>query len=100
MQVKTIWVGVPIVAQQMKNPASVQEDAGSIPGLAQWVKGSCVASGAEDGVFNNEINWREVEPQLRSVDRLKILVPGVLLQHSGLRIQPEFGIVTAVPRVA
>ena len=29
---------VPIVAQQVKNPASIHEDVGLIPGLAQWVK--------------------------------------------------------------
>ena len=29
---------VPVVAQQVKNPASIHEDAGSIPGLAQWIK--------------------------------------------------------------
>ena len=32
-----IW-GVPIVAQQVKNPTSIQEDASSIPGLDQCVK--------------------------------------------------------------
>ena len=29
---------VPFVAQQVKNLASIHEDAGLIPGLAQWVK--------------------------------------------------------------
>ena len=30
--------GVPVVAQQVKNPTSTHEDAGSIPGLTQWVE--------------------------------------------------------------
>ena len=30
-------IGVPVVAQQVKNPASIHEDEGSIPGLTQWV---------------------------------------------------------------
>ena len=30
--------GVPIVAQQVKNPTSTHEDAGLIPGLTHWVK--------------------------------------------------------------
>ena len=30
--------GVPTVAQWVKNPTSIQEDVGLIPGLVQWVK--------------------------------------------------------------
>ena len=29
---------VPIVAQRVKNPSSIPEDAGLIPGLTQWAK--------------------------------------------------------------
>ena len=35
---KYIQQGVPVVAQQVKNPASIHEDAGSILGLDQGVK--------------------------------------------------------------
>ena len=41
--------GVPIVVQQVKNPTSVHEDMGLIPGLAQWVKGSSVATSCSVG---------------------------------------------------
>ena len=34
----TKYQGVPVVAQQVKNPTSIHEDGGSIPGLTQWVK--------------------------------------------------------------
>ena len=31
-------LGAPIVTQQLTNLASIHEDTGTIPGLAQWVK--------------------------------------------------------------
>ena len=33
-----LLAGVPDVAQRVKNPASIHEDLGLIPGFAQWVK--------------------------------------------------------------
>ena len=32
------YMGVPVVAQQVKNPTSIHEDAGWISGLVQWIK--------------------------------------------------------------
>ena len=36
-------MGVLVVAQQVMNLISIHKDGGLIPGLSQWVKGSCVA---------------------------------------------------------
>ena len=33
-----IFPGVPVMAQRVKNPSSIHEDAGLIPGLNEWVK--------------------------------------------------------------
>ena len=32
------FIGVPVVAQWVKNPTSIHEDMGLIPGPNQWVK--------------------------------------------------------------
>ena len=37
-QFQKVYLGVPVVAQQLTNPTRNHEVAGSIPGLAQWVK--------------------------------------------------------------
>ena len=42
-------LGVPVVAQRAKNSISIHEDAGSIPGLPQWVEGSSMAMNCSVG---------------------------------------------------
>ena len=38
LELDNITLEVPIVAQWVKNPTSIHENVGLIPGLAQWVK--------------------------------------------------------------
>ena len=38
LSVNKMFPGVPVVTQQVTNWTSIREDAGLIPGLAQWVK--------------------------------------------------------------
>ena len=40
---------VPVVSQQVKNPTSIHEDAGLIPGLTHWVKGSSIGANCSVG---------------------------------------------------
>ena len=42
-------LGVPIVAQQVKNMTSIHEDVGSILALSQWVKVFGVAASCDIG---------------------------------------------------
>ena len=50
--------GVPFVAQWIKNLISMHEDAGSILGLTQWVKGSSVAASCGVGHrCGSDLEW-------------------------------------------
>ena len=40
---KKVQIGVPVMAQWLTNPTRNHEVVGSVPGLAQWVKGSDIA---------------------------------------------------------
>ena len=39
-------MGIPVVAQQVKNPASIHEDVGWFPGFSQWVKDQALPKAA------------------------------------------------------
>ena len=38
VSVRKRYIGVPIMAQRVKSPTSILENAGSIPGLIHWAK--------------------------------------------------------------
>ena len=41
------YSGVPIVAQNVKNPTSIHDDVGSFPSLAQWDKDPSLLRGSQ-----------------------------------------------------
>ena len=47
MKYSNVYIsGVPVVAQWVKNPNSVHEDAGLIPGITQWFKDAVLLQAA------------------------------------------------------
>ena len=56
---KRLRTGVPVVAQQVKNPTSIHEDSGLIPVLTWWVKDPALlqaAAGHRRGLCS-ELPW-------------------------------------------
>ena len=51
-------LGVPVVAQGVKNQISIHEDAGLIPGLTQWIKGSGIATSYSVGCCGCGVGWQ------------------------------------------
>ena len=44
LHVKIRYLGVPVVAQEVKNLTDILEDVGSVPGLTWWVKDPAFSS--------------------------------------------------------
>ena len=67
--------GVPAVAQQVKNPASIHEDVGETPGLVQWVKDPALPQAVAEGhrfILSPALLWHSpvsadlMDPSLRT----------------------------------
>ena len=57
MCIKPLGHGISVVAQLVKSLTGVCEDAGSIPGLAQWVKDLALLCAVGCGGFTLDLVW-------------------------------------------
>ena len=72
---QTLTTGVPTVAQGVKNPTSIPEVVGLIPGLPQWVKGSDATMSCDVGCrCGSDLVWLRLWYGLAAADPVQLLV--------------------------